>query len=61
MQSDMTEDLINLFNKQDIRKFMTIIIIMRRCGALVESKPFDWRVAGSNPTLAAPQGPWANP
>ena len=32
-----------------------------RCGALVESKPFDQRIVGSNPALAATLGPWASP
>ena len=32
-----------------------------RGGALVESIPFNRRVVGSNPALAATQGPWASP
>ena len=31
------------------------------CGALVDSMPFDRRVAGSNPTLAVRLGPSASP
>ena len=30
-------------------------------GTLVESMPFDRRVVGSNPALAAMYGPWASP
>ena len=29
-------------------------------GSLVNSTPFVRRVVGSNPALAAPQGPWAS-
>jgi len=29
--------------------------------ALIESTPVDQRVASSNPTLAATEGPWASP
>jgi len=32
-----------------------------RGDALAELKPFDRRVMGSNPVLAATQGPWATP
>jgi len=34
---------------------------MGRGGALIESMPFDRRVASSNIALAATQGPWASP
>ena len=34
----------------------SIVVTVGRGGALVESTPFDWRVAGSNPALAATIG-----
>ena len=34
---------------------------MGRGGSLLDSSPFVRRVAGSNPALAATQGPWASP
>ena len=40
-------DLIDSF------MYWSNINIVVRGGALVESKPFDWRVVGSNPALAA--------
>ena len=32
-----------------------------RSGSLVDAVPFIQRAAGSNPALAATQGPWASP
>jgi len=32
-----------------------------RGGALVDSKPFDRRIMGLNPALAATWGPWVSP
>ena len=37
-----------------------IFIYAGRAGSLVDSTPFVWRVAVSNPTLAATLGPWAS-
>ena len=39
----------------------TILEVMQRGCALVESKPFDRRVMGLNPALAATLGPWVSP
>src|SRR6218665_623616 len=36
-------------------------LFVGRGGALVKSMPFDRRVVGSNPALAATLGPWASP
>ena len=38
-----------------------VLNVVGRGGVLVESLPFDRRVAGSNSALAATQGPWASP
>ena len=37
------------------------VTFVGRRGALLESKPFDRRVVGSNPALAATYAPWASP
>ena len=37
------------------------LLLVGHGGALVESMPFDHRVAGSNSALAAMLGPWASP
>src|SRR6218665_422401 len=38
-----------------------LLILVGRGGTLVDSMPFDRKVVGSNPILAARQGPWASP
>src|SRR6218665_3121586 len=38
-----------------------LLYLSWRGDALVESTPFDRRVVGSNPALAAAQGLWASP
>ena len=35
-------------------------VFVGRGGTMVESKPFDLRVVGSNPSLATTQAPWTN-
>ena len=43
-----------------VKEFWPRPINVGRGGALVESKPLDRRVVGSNPALAATLGPWAS-
>ena len=42
-------------------KLYELIWIVGFGGALVESMPFDRKVVGSNPALAAMQRPWVTP
>ena len=37
---------------------MQVLIYVGRGGAMVDTMNFNRRVVGSNPTLAAMQGPW---
>ena len=47
--------------RQNCGRWSQELMVVGCGGAVVSSVPYDRRVAGSNPTLAAAQGPWASP
>ena len=59
LQKNATKDVT--MQKSRRMQLMVLTQNVGRGGALVESKPFDRMVVGSNPALAAMQGPWASP